>query len=198
MTDKETCSVEVCERPAHAKGFCNAHYRRLLETGDVDAGRPIMSMPSPRTTASQRLDANSKRADDGCLEWQGFRNRHGYGETYSGGSRKMAHRMAYELVHGPIPSGRYVDHICGNTACIEVSHLRLATPGENVQYQTKLNRSNTSGFRGAYRTKEGRWEAAAQKDGVRYRLGTYETAEEAGAVAARWRAENYRFGEFSA
>jgi hypothetical protein len=35
------CQVHDCTRPYYAKGYCAAHYRRLLITGDVDAEKPL-------------------------------------------------------------------------------------------------------------------------------------------------------------
>lgn len=36
-----------------------------------------------------------------------------------------AHRLAFISKNGPIPPGWEVDHICGNRACVNRSHLRL-------------------------------------------------------------------------
>jgi hypothetical protein len=46
-----------------------------------------------------------KRGSDECWEWQAAKNKGGYGKLGQGGLTKLAHRVAWELVHGPIPSG---------------------------------------------------------------------------------------------
>ena len=35
------CTVESCERPVRARGWCNTHYQRWRKAGDVDPDRPI-------------------------------------------------------------------------------------------------------------------------------------------------------------
>lgn len=41
MNGTRVCSVESCELPRRSKGLCNAHRRRLLATGSVQAEKPI-------------------------------------------------------------------------------------------------------------------------------------------------------------
>jgi len=53
----------------------------------------------------------------------------GYGKE---GRRKiMAHRAAWELVNGPIPSDLCVLHKCDNPSCCNVNHLFLGTKADN-------------------------------------------------------------------
>lgn len=40
-----SCAVQECERAVYSRGFCEAHYRRLLRTGDLDAARAIGEQP---------------------------------------------------------------------------------------------------------------------------------------------------------
>jgi hypothetical protein len=45
----------------------------------------------------------------------------------------LAHRLAWELAHGPIPEGMQIDHVCRNRACINVAHMEVVTPSQNVR-----------------------------------------------------------------
>lgn len=72
-----------------------------------------------------------------CWEWQGIRNRDGYGfmVRQEPGERRrtiMAHRYAYELEVGPIPDGYQIDHLCRNEPCVRPDHLEAVPPVVNV------------------------------------------------------------------
>ena len=68
-----------------------------------------------------------------CLVWQGARAWGGYGLLmWNGERRRRAHRVAYELTHGPIPIGLHVLHRCDNPPCIRPEHLFLGTQTDNM------------------------------------------------------------------
>lgn len=83
---------------------------------------------------ADRLEAMSiPEPNSGCLIWLGTENGAGYGRMGVGGKSLYAHRVAYELRHGPIPAGMMIDHKCRNTFCINPDHLEPVTNQENTK-----------------------------------------------------------------
>lgn len=68
----------------------------------------------------------------GCWVWTGSRLRDGYGQIGYRGRVARTHRVAYELLVGPIPQGLHLDHyVCGTRSCCNPEHLKPATAREN-------------------------------------------------------------------
>jgi hypothetical protein len=72
--------------------------------------------------------------DHGCWVWTGTKDRRGYGKMFGpdGKSHQRVHRVAYELLVGPIPEGFHLDHLCRNTSCCNPLHVEPVTCRENV------------------------------------------------------------------
>lgn len=68
-----------------------------------------------------------------CWEWTASRNAGGYGQFWLAGTVTLAHRLAYELLVGPIPDGLEIDHLCRNRGCVKPSHLQPVSHTENVR-----------------------------------------------------------------
>lgn len=62
-----------------------------------------------------------------CEPWHLKINARGYGEVSINGKMRMAHRVAYELLYGPLPAGYELHHLCENKACVNVDHLVAVT-----------------------------------------------------------------------
>lgn len=72
-----------------------------------------------------------KQTDD-CWEWQGATRTDGYGFAKREGKYVAAHRYAFTLTQGPIPTGLQILHTCDNKLCVRPDHLRLGTQKDNM------------------------------------------------------------------
>jgi len=80
---------------------------------------------------------------NGCWEWQGKINEHGYGNIslkIEGRKNLMVHRLSYEIFKGEIPNGLLVCHSCDNPRCCNPDHLWVGTPKDNTQDMLKKHR----------------------------------------------------------
>src|SRR5258708_26780104 len=69
---------------------------------------------------------------DSCWLWTGATRTGGYGAV--GRNRKVvqAHRVAWEMAHGPIMDDLYVLHRCDTPSCVNPEHLFLGTAKDNM------------------------------------------------------------------
>jgi len=81
------------------------------------------------------------RGDPGdCWPYVGVVLGNGYGQVYVEGGQILAHRVAYILDRGEIPSDMIVRHLCNNRTCCNPSHLALGTMQDNADDMTRAER----------------------------------------------------------
>ena len=100
-----------------------AHIKRLI-------GRP----PKPVAERLWKRVRKTRR----CWLWTGGKippkrgRTAGYGVVWKDGRTKYVHRVAYELLVGPIPNGLTIDHMCGNPLCVKPTHLQPLPIRDNI------------------------------------------------------------------
>ncbi len=77
-----------------------------------------------------------------CWVWTGAPRGGRYGIfMITRGKFASAHRVAFEIEHGPIPDERLVCHRCDNGRCVRPSHLFLGTAKDNAGDMVAKGRS---------------------------------------------------------
>lgn len=77
-------------------------------------------------------DKVDRRGPQDCWEWTAAKDARGYGRVGSKRPRtELAHRVAYRLTKGEIPSGMLVCHSCDNPPCCNPEHLFVGTDADN-------------------------------------------------------------------
>lgn len=147
MRQDTPCSVGGCDRLAEKRGWCGMHYMRWYLHGDVGEAAPQryfdrevgfwakVNRNGPVPLGSPELGP--------CWLWTGALS-NGYG-AFGGTGSRLAHRIAYEELVGPISDGLGLDHLCHNSdlsceggstcvhrSCVNPKHVEPVTTGENL------------------------------------------------------------------
>lgn len=65
----------------------------------------------------------AKPTPQSCWPWLGGTHQRGYGRTHWNGQQEQAHRIAWQIEHGPIEPGYEIVQTCGDKLCCNPAHL---------------------------------------------------------------------------
>lgn len=67
-----------------------------------------------------------------CHNWIRAISSEGYGKISVDGKSEFAHRAIFFINKIEIPDGYHVDHLCRNRKCVNIEHLEIVLPKENL------------------------------------------------------------------
>jgi hypothetical protein len=130
---KELKTCDTCKRDLPKSSTFFYRNRRLDKLRDTCKDCiPIEPRGVERNTKDKVLERYEVN-QDGCWIYTGKKDRQGYGVFYYQQSAYKAHRIAYEVVKGPIPYRLVLDHLCKVKPCINPDHLEAVDQAENVK-----------------------------------------------------------------
>ncbi len=123
------CSVDDCAGRHFSKSFCQLHYSRQRVHGDPNT--ILLNVGVGKTFEEKFWSRVKKNANEkGCWEWQGTKDKDGYGNIKRHQKHIRAHRFSWFLTFGEYPN-LFLLHSCDNPPCVNPEHLREGEAIEN-------------------------------------------------------------------
>ena len=95
----------------------------------VEKKSPIrQNKPMPKSDGSKEgmFWARVEESPNGCWNWNGsVTTDSGYSQMFWEGSPRLAHRIAWQIVHGSMPEGDLLFNTCGLRTCVNPDHYEI-------------------------------------------------------------------------
>ena len=144
MVEKEEKEFPPAARGLYLASWCRACKRVVDREYRAKRGQHIGEIGRPPRPPEERfLSKVEIDIETGCWEWQGFKDKDGYGRFRidpSGSSMSPAMRAAYLMFIGPIYKNEEACHTCDNNGCANPDHAFKGTKLENEQDKTRKKR----------------------------------------------------------
>ena len=148
---------------------CSATFiKRPRDSQEQWEGREFCSLACANRAKSTKTPPEARfwkfvpsKPDGSCWLWQGSKDSHGYGRisTETGKSPAKAHRVAWEIHFGSIPTGLSVCHACDNPSCVNPNHLLLGTQRANALDAARKGRISEKSLLNLRPSAPGHWGA---------------------------------------
>ena len=186
--------VAILAQMSYNKGYQNANERMVTSTPApvLTVERLCLSMATSDSTSgtiqipiTQGFVAIIDECDSDLLahKWHALKTGHKpYVSTnikVNGNwkGKRLHTLIAERILARPLTSKEVVDHIDNNPLNNRRSNLRVCSVADNAKNKGTYQKNRT-GLKGVY-SRDGKFRAQIQSNGVKYMLGTFDTAEEA-------------------
>ena len=109
-------------------------YADAIKRREYDRNYKRKQRPGRRSIIDRIKDKINADCGNGCWNWLGTISNSGYGQLSATAvtSSKLAHRVIYTAMIGPVLESMDLDHLCRNRKCVNPTHLEPVSRRENI------------------------------------------------------------------
>lgn len=140
--------VDYCVKALTSKQLTALELAALFDVTDTTIYRWAMGQSRTGFEPNRNLtfcEQAAKHVSQECLLWPYAKDKDGYGKLMIDRKDLRAHQVVCEMVHGPaVQAYTFVLHLCDTPSCVNPTHLKWGTAGDNAQDRDQKGRANTA------------------------------------------------------